>query len=117
MEIAMWLERLYDEFTTPHRGMPPKAFLGLAFIALGVLVFVVGTVFAAMTGQAGVLAFMLGFLLLALGTIGILGLPCPRTTRSSENPVCPKCGAPPEGGVTASGFTQCAGCGNPYFVF
>ena len=116
MEIAMWLERLYDEFTTPHRGMPPKAFLGLAFIALGVLVFVVGTVFAAMTGQAGVLAFMFGFLLLALGTIGILGLPCPRTTRSSENPVCPKCGAPPEGGVTASGFTRCAGCGNPYFV-
>ena len=47
----MWLERLYDEFTTPHPGMPPKAFFGFALIAVGVLAFVVGTVFSAMTGD------------------------------------------------------------------
>ena len=113
----MWLERLYDDFTTPHRGMPPKAFLGFALIAVGVLVFVVGTVFAAMTGQAGVLAFMFGFLLLALGAISIIGLPRRGPNDSGANLVCPRCGAPPGSCVTANGLTKCAGCGNPYFVF
>jgi len=113
----MWLERLYDEFTTPHPGMPPKAFFGFALIAVGVLAFVVGTVFSAMTRQTSVLAFMFGFVLLALGAIGILGLPRGGTISSSANPICPRCGAPPEGSVTANGFTKCAGCGNPYFVF
>ena len=113
----MWLERLYDEFTTPHRGMPPQAFLGIALIAVGVLVLVVGTVFAAMTGQSGVLALLFGFLLVGLGAIGILGPSRRRATGSSANPVCPRCGARAEGNVTANGFTKCAACGNPYFVF
>jgi hypothetical protein len=113
----MWLERLYDEFTTPHRGMPPEALLRLALIAVGVLVLVVGTVFAAMTGQSGFLAVAFGFLLIGFGAIGILGPSRRRTPDSSANPVCPRCGARPEGSVTANGFTKCAGCGNPYFVF
>jgi len=113
----MWLERLYDEFTTPHRSAPPRALLGVALIAVGVLLFVVGSVFAAMTGQNGFVAFAFGFLLLALGAISIVG-PSRRAAQSaSANPVCPKCGAAPGGSVTANGFTKCAGCGNPYFVF
>lgn len=86
-------------------------------VAVGVLVFVVGTVFAAMTGQTSVLAFMLGFLLLALGAISIIGLPRHGPNRSGANAICPRCGAPPTGDMTANGFTKCAACGNPYFVF
>ena len=91
----MWLERLYDEFTTPHRGMPPRVFLGIALIAVGVTVFLVGTVFAAMTGQTGVLTFLFGFVLLALGAISIVGLPRRGSPGSGANPLCPKCGATP----------------------
>ena len=113
----MWLERLYDEATTPHRTPSPGAFVGVALLALGVLLFVLVAVFAAITGQTSALAAFFAFLLLALGAVSIVGLPRRDANPSGRNPVCPKCGVPPGGSVTGNGFTRCGGCGNPYFVF
>ena len=112
----MLLERLYDDFTTPGRRAP-AAFLWVAFVMLGALALVVGTVLTAMTGQSSVLAFGVGFLFVAFGAVILIanGL----RPRDSNNPTraCPKCATPPGGSITANGFTQCVQCGDPYFVF
>lgn len=111
----MW-ERLFDDFTTTRR-MTPIAFLWIALIAIGALVLVFGAVFNAMTGQTSILAVS-GILLLAFGVIAFtIGLRGGGSRGTSPNRACPKCSASPEGVVTANGFTKCARCGEPYFVF
>jgi len=115
----MWLERLYDEFTTPTRGRAdPRMVLGIAFVALGVLIFVVGGVFAAMTGRSGSVVFAAGFILFLLGAFAFLALGSRQAGRggAGTNRACPKCGAPPGAVMSAHGLTKCPQCGEPYFA-
>ena len=115
----MWLERIYDEFTTPTRGRAdPRMFLGIMFVALGLLIFVVGGVFAAMTGGTGSVVFAVGFVFFVLGAFAFLALGSRQGSRRGPSPsrVCPSCGAPPGTPISAHGLTKCARCGETYFA-
>lgn len=115
----MWLERLYDDFTTPTRGRPdPRIFLGIAFIMLGVLLLVLAGVFAAITGAASPFVFAVGFLFFVLAALAFFGLRSPQEGRggTSANRACPKCGAPPGAALSAHGLTKCSDCGETYFA-
>jgi len=115
----MWLERLYDEFTTPIRGRPDvRIFLGIALVAVGVLIFVVGGVFAAMTGEPGSVVFVVGVLFFVLGAFAFIAHGPRQVDRgdAGTNRACPKCGAPPGAALSAHGLTKCPRCGEPYFA-
>lgn len=114
--MPLFWERLFDDFTTT-RHAAPATLLWIVLIAFGVLFLVVGGLVNAMTGHTSLFA-LFGFLLLAMGAIAMVA---DAHRAGGENPrsngTCPKCGASPEGVVTANGFTKCARCGEPYFVF
>ena len=115
----MWLERLYDDFTTPTRRPPdPRMYWGIICIALGVLFLVLAGVFAAMTGASNPFVFALGFLFFVLAAFAIFGVgsPYPGREGTSANRTCPKCGAPPGAAMSAHGLTKCPYCGEVYFA-
>jgi hypothetical protein len=115
----MWLERLYDEFTTPTRGRAdPRMFLGIMFVALALLMFVVGGVFAAMTGGTSSVVFAVGFVFVVLGAFVFLALGSRQGSPKGPSPsgACPRCGAPPGPALSAHGLTKCPHCGEPYFA-